>query len=103
MPGMWELPECAPNEKPRSSQPSDPAASPLFRLRHSITDTDYEVQVLRQAPKELEAKDKKAGCWVRCDQAFELPLTGLTRKILRKLGIQGASAGARRPLPGNVQ
>ncbi len=49
---------------------SDPAASPLFRLRHSITDTDYEVQVLRQAPKELEAKDKKAGCWVRCDQAL---------------------------------
>ena len=94
MPGMWELPECAPQTGlPGPGQGSDPAASHLFRLRHSITDTDYEVRVLRMAPKALGAKDKKAGRWVRCDQTFELPLTGLTRKILRKLGIQRASAG----------
>jgi A/G-specific adenine glycosylase len=94
MPGMWELPECDPLAGlPAPGRSPDPAPGQLFRLRHSITDTDYEVRVLRLVPKALRAKDKKAGRWVRRDQAFELPLTGLARKILRKLGIHGAAAG----------
>jgi len=69
MPGMWELPEVlAWNGKTR----------PWLTLRHSITETNFAVQVLRSsAPKTIE------GRWVRRGQVAQLPLTGLARKILR--------------------
>jgi A/G-specific adenine glycosylase len=70
MPAMWELPEIGPvkgNE------------TPLLTLRHSITTTDYSVLVF--ATKTATT----AGRWVPVHAAERLPLTGLTRKILRKL------------------
>jgi A/G-specific adenine glycosylase len=68
MPGMWELPETSANE----------TAEEWFTVRHSITVTDYVVQVLRgTAPEDLN------GRWVRKSRVTALPLTGLTRKILR--------------------
>jgi A/G-specific adenine glycosylase len=70
MPGMWELPEIGP-EKPNET--------PLLTLRHSITTTDYSVLVF--AAKTATT----AGRWVPMRAAERLPLTGLTRKILRKL------------------
>jgi A/G-specific adenine glycosylase len=76
MAGMWELPECG------ASIAEDDAE--LCVVRHSITDTDYEVRVVRAGLKAVDAKVKGAGRWVRHDQCSELPLTGLTRKILRK-------------------
>jgi len=68
MPGMWELPEVPPRH----------GSGPSLILRHSITDTDYRVHVSRCA-----APPAAAGRWVATDRATALPLTGLTRKILR--------------------
>jgi len=69
MPGMWELPE----------MPGTNGATPVsFTLRHSITVTEYVVRVLRTSdPEGLD------GRWVRKARVTRLPLTGLTRKILR--------------------
>ena len=62
-------------------------------MRHAITDTDYIVRVVRLGLKALGAKEKKPGRWVEYEEIVELPLTGLTRKILRKLGGSGGIAG----------
>jgi A/G-specific adenine glycosylase len=68
MPGMWELPESAGAD----------GTTPDLSLRHSITVTDYVVRVMRSAiPEDLN------GRWVRTSRLTKLPLTGLTRKILR--------------------
>jgi A/G-specific adenine glycosylase len=80
MAGMWELPEYA---EPQA----EPDATELCVLRHSITDTDYEVRVVRLRLGALGAREKKAGRWVKLDEIFGLPLTGLTRKILRRQGL----------------
>jgi len=69
MPGMWELPEI-------------PAANgsikPLLTLRHSITVTDYVVRVVQS-----ELPQRADGHWIARSRLERLPLTGLTRKILR--------------------
>jgi A/G-specific adenine glycosylase len=70
MPGMWELPEI-----PATNRPS-PAS---FTLRHSITVTDYTVRVMRGP-----APGINQGRWVARKNILRLPLTGLTRKILRQ-------------------
>jgi len=75
MAAMWELPEIEDQLADRNE---------LFAVRHSITDTDYEVRVVSLPLKSLDASRKKAGRWVSREQIWELPLTGLTRKILRK-------------------
>ena len=91
MAGMWELPDCsAPTARPANDgRVVDAVALKPFRgelrLRHSITDTDYTVRVLRLGVRALGAKQKRAGRWIPRHEAFELPLTGLTRKILRRL------------------
>jgi len=73
MPGMWELPASILDRDRR----------PLLEVRHSITDTDYRVYVYESA-----ARGKTApGTWVQVSRISELPLTGLTRKILRRLSI----------------
>jgi A/G-specific adenine glycosylase len=70
MPGMWELPEV----------PADRATGRAsLTLRHSITVTDYIVRVM-QSP----AQGRSAGRWVQRERIARLPLTGLTRKILRQ-------------------
>jgi len=73
MPGMWELPQCADaiNE-----------GQLLFRLNHSITNTDYRVGVIKRA-----GKSSDDGTWVRLSGVPRLALTGLARKILCKAGI----------------
>ncbi|MGH9514362.1 MAG: A/G-specific adenine glycosylase [Terriglobales bacterium] len=70
MPGMWELPALA-----RSIRKQEV----LFRLRHSITVTDYVVSVVAQSESSAEN-----GEWIDRRKALRLPLTGLTKKILRK-------------------
>jgi A/G-specific adenine glycosylase len=89
MAGMWELPECA---APFAGRKAEPDARELCVVRHSITDTDYAVRVVRLGLKALGARDKRAERWVRREEIFELPLTGLTRKILRKQGFRSAPA-----------
>lgn len=67
MPGMWELPEIA-----------EHTAEPWLALRHSITVSDYTVNVFKKP-----ISHKTAGRWITAGKAANLPLTGLTRKILR--------------------
>lgn len=70
MPGMWELPTATPDLA---------LGDPVFELRHSITDTDYEVSVFQG-----DCPQVASGRWVPKTRAAGLPLTGLTRKILRR-------------------
>lgn len=79
MAGMWELPEIpAPKHGIR----------PAFAVRHSITTTDYVVQVWK-----LSNGFKLAGEWIGEKQLQRVPLTGLARKILRKAGMIAADEG----------
>jgi len=73
MAGMWELPEiaCPANH-----------AKPAFTLRHSITVTDFTVQVWKGA-----APAQAAGEWIAARRLSKLAMTGLARKILRRAGI----------------
>jgi A/G-specific adenine glycosylase len=71
MPGMWELPLL---------ESALAAGKPLFKLRHSITTTDYIIYVHSVGPE-----DGSSGRWVSFSAARRLPLTGLTRKILGRL------------------
>lgn len=73
MPGMWELPELRSDES---------KAKPLCTVRHSITTTDYTVRVVP-----LVVRGNKHGRWVSGTELSAIPLTGLTRKILRKLDL----------------
>lgn len=76
MAGMWELPQLAvaPTEAP-----------PIARVRHSITDTDYQVPVFRVP--ELNVPDSG---WFTQQQWGRMALTGLARKILTKLQLAPA-------------
>jgi A/G-specific adenine glycosylase len=75
MPGMWELPEIGTRKRNEA---------PLLTLRHSITTTDYSVLVFS-----TRSASVKTGRWVPMRAAERLPLTGLTRKILRKINTHG--------------
>ena len=81
MPGMWELPE--------TKLPKGTKEKPLLQLRHSITTTDYSVLVFPAFTRKAVAnRDKpKGGRWVTLPSMKELPLTGLTCKILRTLDL----------------
>ena len=72
MPDMWELPAI--------SARLTKGKRPLFRVRHSITVTDYEVQVFASEGAH------KQGKWIGHERLSSLPLTGLTRKILMRTG-----------------
>jgi A/G-specific adenine glycosylase len=72
MPGMWELPQYAGNGECRE----------LLSLRHSITVTDYKVRVM-----ELADPGAIAGRWVASSRLPALPLTGLARKILKRVAL----------------
>ena len=71
MPGMWELPEYSNGTNHNK---------PLFSVRHSITVTDYQVRVMA-----LEDPGTIAGRWVAASRLPSLPLTGLARKILKRV------------------
>jgi len=71
MPEMWELPEA----RGAISQ------EPLLRVRHSITTTDWQVTVFSGSKVQKALEEH----WIPLASVSRLPLTGLTRKILRKL------------------
>jgi A/G-specific adenine glycosylase len=85
MAGMYELPPL----------PLDvvEGREPILRLRHSITNTNYYVQVfapsgprdrvLRRAVPAAKADLE----WFRTSRLHSLPLTGLARKILQRLDV----------------
>lgn len=76
MPGMWELPQLP--------VPPENAEAEII-ARHSITNTNYYVQVFRIAEK--DAREYFAAAqdhWITLEKLPSLPLTGLARKILRR-------------------
>ena len=78
MAGMWELPALAPGVTNGDA--------PLLQVRHSITDTDYRVAVFTASPDQLHDFATN-GQWFTHRQCERLPLTGLTRKVLRRLSL----------------
>jgi A/G-specific adenine glycosylase len=79
MAGMWELPKILPGVVSGNAS--------LVRLRHSITDTDYQVSLFAVSPHELGDLENHSR-WFTRRQWERLPLTGLTRKILRRIPIE---------------
>jgi adenine-specific DNA glycosylase len=89
MAGMWELPQWA---DLRDESAISAAISAKWRtFRHSITVTDYTVHVLRDGGTRRAAQDQRGGTgrgkWIAIETIPELPITGLTRKILKAGGI----------------
>jgi A/G-specific adenine glycosylase len=81
MPGMWELPEVSSSKFDREGAE--------FSLRHAIMQTNYVVHVHTLEAAAL-AKHRSTGeedRWVNIDSLSSLPLTGLARKILRRVGL----------------
>ncbi len=76
MAGMWELPALSDTQRNGDE--------PLATLRHSITDTDYRVLVFTVPPAKFHRPDATTR-WFARRQWERLPLTGLARKILRRL------------------
>jgi A/G-specific adenine glycosylase len=100
MPAMFELPPL----------PADAVESrePVLRLRHSITNTNYYVQVYAPQRFDPGAKTKRAQTlmhplrkavqdpnrelhWVRTARLPGIPMTGLTRKILQRLRVMDSA------------
>ncbi len=85
MPGMYELP----------SLPGEAVAGrePVLRLRHSITNTNYYVQVFvprgpqDQALRRAVPAAKNNLFWIRTNRLSQQPLTGLARKVLQRLDV----------------
>jgi A/G-specific adenine glycosylase len=84
MAGMWELPELTPE--------AINGDAPLLRVRHSITDTDYRVAVFAIAEERSKRLQDEAR-WFTAKQCGRLALTGLARKILRKIANESTKAG----------
>jgi A/G-specific adenine glycosylase len=71
MGGMWELPAVR------------NALGSRITLRHSIVNTDYRVEVFTSRATKARAP---TGRWFRYRTLARLPLTGLARKVLRRIG-----------------
>jgi A/G-specific adenine glycosylase len=79
MAGMWELPEIDGKETDTMQR--------LLDVRHSITVTNYYVTIYGYEPStesKLPVRDAIRR-WVSVRELAELPLTGLTRKVLKRL------------------
>jgi len=88
MAGMWELPQWT------DASHESVSAEEWRTFRHSITVSDYTVHVLRDwqtreaTNKEAAAETRASrGKWVSIKTIPQLPITGLTRKILKADGI----------------
>ncbi len=94
MPGMLELPPL----------PMDAVdeREPILRVRHSITNTNYYVEVyaMRIGDRTLRAAvpaSEAALDWFPVGRLRELPLTGLARKVLMRVDLM-AIAGPENPV-----
>ena len=96
MPGMFELPPL----------PLDAVTTrePILRLRHSITTTNYYVEVYAQQGTRDRTLRKSIPAaaedlfWEPVARLGELPLTGLARKILQRVDLLSVS-GPETPKP----
>ena len=73
MPLMWELPHLESRDDARV----------LVRMKHSITNSDYTIVVVAVESRAVA----KGGKWLPIAELSQVPLTGITRKALRKLGV----------------
>jgi histone acetyltransferase (RNA polymerase elongator complex component) len=73
---MWELP-AVPSSNLNGKEM-------VATFRHSITDTDYKISVVKLYPKQVK-ETATHGRWFGPGQWQRLALTGLARKILRTL------------------
>ena len=73
MPDMWELPQSVRHIRRK----------PLLVVKHSITTTDWTVRVFTGSSAKI-VRDMR---WIALSDVTQLPLTGLTRKVLRKLSL----------------
>ncbi len=89
MPSMWELPLI------KEGQESEDML--LLTVRHSITTTNYYVTVYGLTVNEQKLLGRAVGerAWVPVMDLLEQPLTGLTRKILKRLRVMPGYSGAR--------
>jgi A/G-specific adenine glycosylase len=72
MPSMWELPVV-----------QESGVGDLFALKHSITKTNYSIQVCLAT----QPPAGSGGRWISSSRLQLLPLTGLARKILNRAGV----------------
>jgi A/G-specific adenine glycosylase len=85
MPGMYELPPLP--------QDALEGREPILRLRHSITHTNYYVQVfaargpLDRGLRKAVPAAKSDLHWTRTSKLKSVPLTGLARKVLQRLDV----------------
>jgi len=85
MPGMYELPPLP--------QEALSKREPILRLRHSITNTNYYVQIYTpRSPRDRALRRavpaaKEDLHWMRAGRLGSLPLTGLARKALQRLEV----------------
>ncbi|MGA8530477.1 MAG: A/G-specific adenine glycosylase [Acidobacteriaceae bacterium] len=88
MPGMWELPLLKEGQESESMQ--------LLTVRHSITNTNYYVTVYGLTVNEQKLLARSTGdrAWVPVLDLNDQPLTGLTRKILKRLKVLPGYSGA---------
>jgi A/G-specific adenine glycosylase len=89
MPEMWELPMLA-------SLTQLDRAEPRLTVRHSITNTNYYVSVFGLNPQQRKALPPSEAVreWVPVCRLTDLPLTGLSRKILKRLKVMPGYGGA---------
>ena len=72
MPGLWDLPE--------HTQPELP---PILLVKHSIVNTNYQVRVYGAGPR----TQIPGARWISLARLGSIPLTGMSRKILRALNL----------------
>jgi A/G-specific adenine glycosylase len=90
MPGMYELPPLP--------QDALEGREPIFRLRHSITNTNYYVQVYAAlGPQDRGLRRAVPAAksdlhWTRTSKLSSVPLTGLARKVLQRLGVMSVQS-----------
>ena len=91
MAGMYELPPL----------PEDAVEGrePVLRLRHAITNTNYYVRVFSpRGQSDLALREAVPAAphdlrWVRTTMLGTLPLTGLARKVLKRLDVMTVQLG----------
>jgi A/G-specific adenine glycosylase len=90
MPGMYELPPLPPD--------AVIGREPLLRLRHSITNTNYYVQVFAaRGPQDRALRRAVPAAkadlhWTRTSKLTSVPLTGLARKVLQRLDVMAVQS-----------
>ncbi len=90
MPSMFELPPLP--------QDALEGREPILRLRHSITNTNYYVQIYAaRGPQDRGLRKAVPAAktdlhWTRTSQLGSVPLTGLARKVLQRLGVMSVQS-----------